>query len=320
MEIVSLLRQQQESLDHFFKTVDPEKIDEIANLLRNVQGFVYFTGVGKSGFICQKISATFISVGIRAGFLSPLDALHGDIGIIQEGDMVVFLSKSGETEELIKLIPHIHSRGGESMSWTCTKNSRLARETNYQIELPLDKELCPFDLAPTTSAQLHLLLGDLIAMAIMQEKKLSKEQYHRNHPAGTIGKKIGIRVDDIMLKGVDIPTVSRDATAKVAILLLTKTRKGCVLVTDEQRRVIGIFTDGDVKRLLSKEESNILNKTMDELMTKSFIAIPQGITAWEAIQIMQKTPEKWVNVAPVTKEDLLVGLITMHDILRHGIR
>jgi len=320
MEIQTLLQTQKASIEHYFSMIDPAQIEHIVSIIDAVPGTVYFTGVGKSGFICQKIAATLVSIGIKAAFLSPIDALHGDIGIVEKTDLVVLLSKSGETEELLKLIPFIHARGAETMAWTCANNARLAQEATTSIELPLDRELCSFNLAPTTSALLQLLFGDALAMALMERKKVTKEKYYLNHPSGSIGKKISVRVDDIMIKGGDIPTLTKAASLKAAILMLTKTRKGCVLITDGGQKIEGIFTDGDVKRVLQTEEKGVLDKSIGDLMTKTFISIPQGITAWEAVQIMQQNPEKWVNVAPVTKQNLLVGLLTMHDILRQGIR
>ncbi len=320
MELKTHFDTQRASLSHFFQEIDEAAVQKNVDRILETSGTIYFSGVGKSGFICQKIAATFTSIGKKAAFLSPIDALHGDIGSVDSKDLVFLLSKSGETEELIKLVPFIHSRGAHTISWTCAKECQLSFDTHEALFLPLDQELCPFNLAPTTSATLQLMVGDAIAMAVMERLGTTKTEYYKNHPSGSIGKKMSITVQDLMLRGNDIPTLSETSSLKAAILLLTKSRKGCVLVTDEQGHLLGIFTDGDVKRVLSSSEHGMLDKEVGELMTRSYISLPVHISAWEAAQRMQSNPDKMVQVAPVIDNGLLVGLITMHDIVRQGIR
>lgn len=313
-----LLKQEQTALNYFFEKLDTTQLQQAVETMASISGTIHITGVGKSGIIAKKMATTLLSTGTRSHVLSPLDALHGDIAQVQPGDLVLLLSKSGETEELIELIPYIHERGATTMAWTCRANSTLETTADTFLTLPLLKELCPFDLAPTTSALLQLLVGDVLAMALVEKKNFTLEAYNKNHPSGTIGRKMRYRVSDLMLNKTEAPCIPKAATLKDATLKLTETRKGCVLIVDENNILLGIFTDGDLKRVLTKEIP--LSSPIESHMTTSYKAIREEALAWEALKEMQHTEGNWITEMPVTKDGLLIGLLRMHDIVRKGIR
>jgi|JI10StandDraft_1071094.scaffolds.fasta_scaffold09260_12 arabinose-5-phosphate isomerase len=314
-----LFKEYQENLNNFFDHVDIDQAQKIFDLLLNASGTLIFTGVGKSGIIAEKLAMTMISTGTKALYLPPMNALHGDIGIVTEKDILICISKSGQSEELLSLIPYAQKKGAKTIAWVSNPHSKLLRMCDLGITLPLSKELCPFDLAPTTSTAIQLIFGDVLSVALMQAKKFSLDDYALNHPAGAIGRKITLTVEDIMLEGEGLPLCKPTDRLRDAIAILTDKKCGCLLIVDKNERLLGIFTDGDLRRSLQKDPAAALEKTMEELMTPSCIATDKGKKALEALKLMQKDPKKWVNVVPVTDADRLIGLIRMHDLVQAGI-
>lgn len=293
--------------------------DAMVELCMQTKGLLIFTGVGKSGLVAEKVAMTLISTGTKALYLPTVNFLHGDIGILSEDDVVIMLSKSGETEELLHLIPFIQKRRAKTIAWISNLQSRLAKQSDLAILLPVEKELCPFDLAPTISAEVQLLFGDALAMALMERKCFSLASYSENHPAGMIGKKATLTVEDIMIALEKLPICSPDNTVQEILSEFSEKRLGCVIVTDGQHRFQGIFTDGDLRRALQSKGASIMEKRLEELMTQSAMTTCRQEMAWDAMKLMQKDPSRWIMMLPVLEEDRIVGLVRMHDIIHAGI-
>ena len=314
-----LFEEYQQNLNHFFESIDQEKGEKIFQTLLKCEGTLIFTGVGKSGIIAEKLAMTMISTGTKALYLPPMNALHGDIGIVNEKDVLICISKSGETKELLQLLPFVHRRGTTTIAWVSNLTSRLYSECTIGINLPFIKELCPFDLAPTTSTAVQLVFGDVLSVALMKAKKFSLDEYALNHPAGNIGKKITLRVHDLMLKEARLPLCRPDQPLREALIELTNKRCGCLLVIDEKEELQGIFTDGDLRRAIQSSTPGILEKSIQDLMTSNFFSISENVLVTEALSIMQQNPNRRVMVMPILDSKRLVGLLHMHDIVQAGI-
>lgn len=319
MMIQELFEDYQTNLNDFFDHVDAKKAEEIFNLFLACEGMLIFTGVGKSGIIAEKLAMTMISTGTKALYLPPMNALHGDIGIVTDKDVLVCISKSGQSEELLSLVPFVQKKGAKTVAWVSNPHARLLKACDLGINLPFNKELCPFDLAPTTSTAIQLIFGDVLSVALMKAKKFSLDDYALNHPAGSIGKKIALTVDDLMLKGEALPLCRPNDRLRDALVVLTDKKCGCLLVADKTGSLQGIFTDGDLRRAFQKDPAAMLEKTMGELMTPSCIATEKGKRALEALRLMQRDEKKWVNVVPVLESEKIIGLIRMHDLVQAGI-
>lgn len=318
--IEQLLADYAQNLEVFFRGIDPKKVEEMVQLFLGCRGSLVFTGVGKSGVIAKKLALTMASTGTRAFFLSPGDALHGDIGILSSQDIVILLSKSGESEELIGLVPYLHSRGAETIAWVLKSHSKLARLCKSSFVLPFQKELCPFDLAPTTSTTIQLIFGDIISIALMKERGFDLDDYALNHPAGALGKKIHLKVRDLMLTGESLPVCAPDQMLFDVLVELTTKQCGCLVVVDQNKCLRGIFTDGDLRRALQSHSEQILRERMENLMTTNCLFTRESNRVWDALKLMQSQEKKWVSILPVVEENRLVGLIRMHDIIHAGIQ
>jgi arabinose-5-phosphate isomerase len=245
--------------------------------------------------------------------------LHGDLGILTQEDLVIFLSKSGETEELLSLIPFIRKKGAKLASIVSKQESRLAKNADCFVCLPVQRELCPFDLAPTTSTVAQLLFGDALAIALMQAKQLSMQDYAFNHPAGAIGKKMTLTVENLMFQGECVPLAEGTRILSDVLYDLTEKKCGCLVVVDKEHAMQGIVTDGDIRRALQIQGSEILKKQVADLMTHCAITTSKDALVWEALKVMQKDPKKWITVLPVLENRKVVGLLRMHDIIQAGI-
>lgn len=315
-----LFHQQKQNINHFFEHIDIEKAEKFLHLCKECKGLIVFTGIGKSGIIAEKIAMTMVSTGTKALYLPTTSFLHGDIGILTPNDVVIVISKSGETEELIALISFIRKRGTKFLSIVSNPQSRLAKMSDASVSLPVLKELCPFDLAPTTSTEIQLIFGDALAIALMIEKGIMIEEYAESHPSGAIGKKTSLLVDDIMIKNEHVPLCSpKDKLVDVLVELSNK-KCGCLMVVNEQNKFLGIFTDGDLRRSLQARGSEVLELPIEQLMTTTATWTTRDILAWQAMKIMQKDPKKWIMVLPVLDEkEKVVGLVRMHDVVQAGL-
>jgi arabinose-5-phosphate isomerase len=314
-----LFTAQQKYINAFFDRLDLREVEALMEQLIASKGVIFFCGVGKSGMVAEKLAMTMVSTGVRSWYLPPTNALHGDLGIVSEGDTFIFLSKSGESDELLNLIPFIRNKGAKLIAWVSKKESRLEKACDTTFHLPLERELCPFDLAPTTSDVIQLIFGNVLAVALMRARDFSLDDYAENHPAGRIGKRITVRVRDLMLSGDAIPRCRPDAKLMDQLVELSDKRCGCLLVVDEEDQVQGIFTDGDLRRALQSRGSEVLEERLDALMTSTFKRVASEAMAIEALQVMEADQKHPVMVLPVVDKGKLRGLIKMHDIVQSGI-
>lgn len=314
-----LLDIQRQNLTHYFDSLDIEQVERVVAKCASIRGLIVFTGVGKSGIIAEKIAATLMSTGTRALYLPPTNFLHGDIGILSAEDLLVVLSSSGETEEILAILPFVKKRATPFIAIVSQANSRLARQSDLFVELPFQKELCPFGLAPTTSTEVQLLFGDLLAVALMRRKEFAIESYAENHPLGAIGKKMSITVDELMHKGDQIPLVRPESRLGDVLEELTQKKCGALIVSDENHRFLGVFTDGDLRRAFQLQGAAVLELKLQDLMTSSARTIQEGTLAWEALKLMQKDLKKPFMVLPVLKNEQVVGILHMHAIIQAGI-
>lgn len=306
-----IFTRQRHFLNYFFDQVNLEEAEKVLHVFIACKGTIVFTGVGKSGIIADKLSKTMISTGTKSIYLSPMNALHGDIGIVSEEDLVVIISKSGKSQEALELSKVLKRRNVKLMSWVSQKNSPLAHMSDFVMHLPMEGEICPFDLVPTTSTAVQLIFGDVMSIALMESKKFSLDQFALNHPAGAIGQLIFQRVEDVMIRGERLPFCPGKMNIKEALITLSEKRCGCVLVVDENLTLTGIFTDGDLRRVLEKHHEKALGLTLEEVMTSQFIfAEPKTLTS-SALKMMQGK----VTVLPVLDKNKVIGLVHMHHIL-----
>lgn len=315
-----LLKQEAEAITCIAERIPDEQIHKAVSLLFDCHGKVIVTGVGKSGFIARKIAATLTSTGTRAVFLHPSDALHGDLGIIAASDVVVLLSNSGETDEIVAMLPYLRHRNVSLIAIVGNLESTLAREADVVLDARVDREVCPLNLAPTTSTTVALAIGDALAITLMELKKLKPEDFALNHPAGRLGKRLTLRVGDLMRSGVDHPKVSYTASWLEVISAITQGGLGAVNVVDEANSLIGIITDGDLRRTIQKSSpAELPDLVAEAFMTRQPITITASELAYSALQLMENRPSQ-ISVLPVVdSERRSVGLLRLHDLVRIGL-
>lgn len=315
-----LMENGKQYIDHFFQHLDLDATERLLDELENCKGTLFFSGIGKSEVMAKKIAVTMTSTGTRALFMAPTNALHGDIGILHPDDLFIMLSRGGETEELLNLVPYVRNKGVKTIAIVSDASSRLSRLCDISIGLPLARELCPFNLVPTTSTQIQMIFGDLLTIALMKRKNFTLDQYAENHPSGKIGRRITTKVEDLMLCGEAVPTCGPDQLLLNALVELSKKRCGCVMVIDKEKNLLGIFTDGDLGRALNVHGSDVLQSPMSKMMNTHPRSISKDKLAWEALQEMESKPGHPITVLAVTDESSkLLGVIKMHDILQAGI-
>ena len=318
--IKELLEKERGYLNHFFENIDISSFEKLLKILSECKGLILLTGVGKSGLVAEKISMTLTSTGTRAFFLSPTNALHGDLGIVSENDVFVMLSKSGESDELLNLIPFLRNKNVKIIALVSNPSSRLAKAVDFAFFLPQEPELCPFDLAPTTSTVIQLLIGDVLAVALMEQKQVSYDQFALNHPGGRIGRRVVTRVRDLMIKNEGIPLCKPNDKLVDSLVELSNKRCGCVLVVNEEKELMGIFTDGDLRRALQGHGSKALDSSLEKLMTRSPRWIAAESLAWDALHIMEGDQKNPITVlAVLDQSSKVVGIIKMHDIIQAGL-
>jgi arabinose-5-phosphate isomerase len=314
-----LFAKQKESLETFFSEIEAGPCERLVEEVLTCKGVVFFTGIGKSGFIAQKIASTMMSTGTKASFLSPIDALHGDLGMISKLDLAVILSKSGETDELLELLPFVRSRGARLVAITSNPQSRLAKGVDFSIALPCPSELCPFDLAPTISTEVQLLFGDVLTVAVMRAKGFTLDQYAANHPGGRIGRRASLKVRQMMLDKERTPLCFAEDRLQEVLVDFSNKRCGCLIVIDEQKRLRGIFTDGDLRRALQAKGEKVLQEKIGNLMTRTPKAIDADALAWDAMKLMEADQNHPIMVLPVLEKSEVVGIIKMHDLIQAGV-
>ncbi|BCX88521.1 arabinose-5-phosphate isomerase [Methylomarinovum tepidoasis] len=286
-------------------------------LMLRCEGRVVVTGMGKSGHICGKIAATLASTGTPAFFVHPGEASHGDLGMITPKDVVLALSNSGETDELVFIIPLIKRLGVPLIAMTGRPDSTLARQATVHIDVSVAQEACPLGLAPTASTTAALAMGDALAVALLEARGFTREDFARSHPAGSLGRRLLLKIDDIMHTGDAIPRVPETATLDQALLEMTAKKLGMTAVVDGDGRVQGIFTDGDLRRLFERGDCDIHTTPIREVMTRGCATASPGMLAAEAVKLME---DRKINALLVVDDDnRLVGALNMHDLLRAGV-
>jgi arabinose-5-phosphate isomerase len=319
-QVVDLLRIEAEAIGKTATRLSGDQVDRVIEILAACKGKIVLLGVGKSGIIAQKIAATMTSSGTAAVYLHPSDALHGSLGIVTSDDAVVMLSNSGETSELLELLPYLKRRGAPLVAIVGSLQSSLARRADAALDASVDQEACPLNLAPTTSTTVALAIGDAIAMTLMQVKGLTPDDFASNHPAGQLGKRLTLRVADLMHTGLENPTISSGANWMEVISAISQFGLGAVNVIDDAGRLAGIITDGDLRRSLQQIDLARLAQTNSEqLMTRDPVVTTADALAYDALRLMEDRASQ-INVLPVVDGDrVCVGLIRLHDIVRSGL-
>ncbi|MBC7796431.1 MAG: KpsF/GutQ family sugar-phosphate isomerase [Pyrinomonadaceae bacterium] len=312
-----LLLLEADAIKRAARRADAQTVERAINVLLESKGKIVVLGIGKSGVIGQKIAATMTSTGTVAVFVHPSDALHGGLGIITNGDVVIALSNSGETDEILTMLPVIKSRKVPIIAIVGDVNSTLARNAEIVLDASVDKEICPLNLAPTTSTTVALAIGDALAMTLMEIKGLTAEDFASNHPAGKLGKRLTLRVADLMH---DSPNIEKTATWLEVVKMISKFSLGAVNVVDANRHLIGIVTDGDLRRAIEKTLPEELSQlTANEMMTSNPIHVAPETLAYDALQTMENRASQ-ISVLPVVNKDkVCTGLIRLHDIVRNGL-
>ncbi|MBL4743885.1 MAG: KpsF/GutQ family sugar-phosphate isomerase [Cycloclasticus sp.] len=288
---------------------------EACRLMLSCEGHVVVTGMGKSGHIGKKIAATLASTGTPSHFVHPGEASHGDLGMITKDDVALALSNSGETGEVLTILPILKRLGIPLISITGNPNSTLATMSDAPLDASTDKEACPLGLAPTSSTTAALVMGDAVAIALLEARGFTEEDFALSHPGGSLGRRLLLHVNDIMHKGDAIPVVEETDFVSTALLEMTDKKLGMTAVINQQSHLIGIFTDGDLRRML-ENNTDIHTATIQSVMTKGGSTISPNKLAVEALQIMQ---EKKINALLVTDNNKLVGALNMHDMLKAGL-
>ena len=300
-----------------------DRLDEsflrAVQVLHQCQGKVVVTGLGKSGLICRKIAATLASTGTPAFFLHSGDGMHGDLGMVMKGDVILAVSNSGETEEILKLLPHFKLHELKMIVMTGNPDSSLARAGDVVIDVGV-KEACPLGLAPTASTTAALAMGDALAVVLLEQKGFKQEDFAVRHPGGILGRKLILRVEDLMHHGDEVPLVRHDVSVRDALFEITSKRLGVTGVTDGTDHLVGIITDGDLRRGLQKHGDVILQKQTAEVMTPNPRTIAKNVLAAQALAEMEGNSTRPITCLFVVDKALKpIGIIHLHDILKTGI-
>ncbi|NPA13100.1 MAG: KpsF/GutQ family sugar-phosphate isomerase [Aquificae bacterium] len=308
-----VLQEEKRALERLSQALD-HNFERAVETILNTKGKVIITGIGKSGLIGQKISATLSSTGTPSFFLHPAEAIHGDLGVISKEDTIIAISNSGETPELLAIVPIIKRWGNTIIAITNNPNSTLAKESHIHLYLNVDREACPLNLAPTSSSTATLALGDALAVALLEERGFTPEDFARYHPGGSLGKKL-MKVEEIMHTGEEIPVVSPETPLTETVIVMSEKGFGTALVVDKDGNLIGIITDGDLRRFVRKGGSVDRSLTKDA-MTQNPKYITKDIYVLKALEVME---DYNITVLPVVENGKPVGIIHMHDILKSGV-
>jgi arabinose-5-phosphate isomerase len=293
-----------------------ESFSKAVELLSSCQGKIIISGMGKSGIIAQKIAATMSSTGSTALFLHPADAAHGDLGIVGHDDVVICLSKSGTTEELNFIIPAIRQIGAMIIAMTGNQRSFLALNADIALDIGIEKEACPYDLAPTTSTTAMLAMGDALAISLMQQKKFTQRDFALTHPKGSLGRRLTVKVADIMAKGNAVPFVVESASVTDLILEMTSKRYGVSAVVNSEGALSGIFTDGDLRRLVQSGRE-FLNLNAGSVMTANPKTVNTGTMAKECLDLLETY--RITQLVVCDDEQRPVGMVHIHDLITLGL-
>lgn len=319
-QVTCLLRMEAEAVARTAERLAPAEVERAVELLASCRGKIVAVGVGKSGHIAQKAAATLTSTGTPAVFLHPSDALHGGMGLVGAGDVCIFVSNSGETAELLELLPYMQHRRAPVLAVVGNTDSTLARRADAVLDASVEQEACPLNLAPTTSTTVALAVCDALAMTLMAVKRLTPEDFALNHPGGRLGKRLTLKVSDLMHAGEGNPVVAEGAPLLEVVQAITRGGLGAVCVVGEGARLTGIVTDGDLRRALQRVRlEDLAGLTAAGLMTRDPVVVAPDLLAHAALQLMENRPSQIAVLPVVDAEGRAVGLLRLHDIVRSGL-
>ena len=312
----NVLKIEADSISAIINRLD-ENFEKMVGCLIGIKGKVILTGMGKSGIIARKISSTLASTGTPSFFMHPAEASHGDLGVISPDDAVIVLSNSGNTKEIVSILPAIKLIGAKIIGFSGNKHSQLSMLSDYFFDVSVAQEACPYNLAPTASTTVQLAIGDALAVSLLKERNFLEEDFAKLHPGGSIGKKF-LKVADIMHKGEEIPLVKDSALLKDAIIEMNFKRLGLTGVIDENMRLCGIVVDGDLRRALT-DFANIIDKPVKDVMTKNPKIILKDALAASALQKMEELKITSLFAVESENDNRPAGVIHIHDIVKAGI-
>jgi len=317
--VAAMLQLEAAAIQDAVARLDKDRVEHAAQLILGCRGKIIVMGVGKSGVIAQKIAQTMVSIGTVAISVHPTDAMHGGLGIVAAGDIVIVLSNSGETDELIAILPSLQKRGVSIISIVGNVDSTLARRSDAFLDASVDKEACPLNLAPTASTTVALALGDALAMSVMESRGLmTPEDFAFNHPAGRLGKRLTLTVEDLMHESPNVKPV--DGWLEV-VRAISRSALGAVNVVDDNFNLIGIITDGDLRRTIEKTEpGSFASLYAEAMMTSSPVTTTPDMLAFDALRLMEDRPSQIAVLPVVDGEGKCVGLLRLHDIVRSGLQ
>ncbi|WP_337865258.1 KpsF/GutQ family sugar-phosphate isomerase [Ignavibacterium sp.] len=311
-----VIRIESETVANLADGIDEQFVKAVETMFQ-CKGRVVLTGMGKSGLIARKIVATLNSTGTAAIYLHPTDALHGDLGMVRSEDVVILISKSGESEEIINLIPMFKRLGVKLIAMCGNKNSRLAKECDIYISIAVKEEACPYDLAPTASTTATLAMGDALSVALLHKRNFTQEDFAMLHPGGSLGKRLSLKIKEIMITGDRVPKVKEQTSLKDVIIEITSKRLGTTSVVNDDDKLTGIITDGDLRRLLEKT-MDIKNLLAIDVMTKNPKVIKQEFLASYALQHMENY--KITSLIVIDDDNKPIGIIHLHDLINLGLQ
>ena len=311
-----VIRIEAEAVANLSHSINDQFVKAI-NIISESKGRVVLTGMGKSGLIARKIVATLNSTGTAAIYLHPTDALHGDLGMVRKEDVVILISKSGNTEEIAKLLPMLKRLGVKMIAMCGIENSRLAQECDIFLNISVKEEACPHDLAPTASTTATLVMGDALSVALLQKRNFTIEDFAFLHPGGSLGKRLSLQISEIMIRDDRVPIVKEDASLKDVIIEITSKRLGTTCVVDSNGVLMGIVTDGDLRRLLEKT-LDIKDLIAKDVMTKKPKVLKESYLASFALQQMENY--KITSLIITNEANKPVGIVHLHDLINLGLQ
>jgi len=311
-----VLRIEAEAIKNLQERIN-SKFAEAANIIFNAKGRIVFTGLGKSGLIARKIVATLNSTGTPSIFLHPTDALHGDLGMVRKEDVVIIISKSGNTDELLNLVTMFKRLGVLLIGMLGATDSAIGKQCNITLDVSVKEEACPNDLAPTSSTTAALAMGDALAVAVLQLRNFTAEDFALLHPAGSLGKRLSLRIYEIMYSGEDLPLVKENTSLKDTIIEITTKRLGTTCVVNSKGKLTGVITDGDLRRLL-EHTLEIKNLIAKDVMTENPKTIDPNLLA--SIALLQMENHKITSLIAINEKSIPVGLVHLHDLVKLGLQ
>jgi len=317
VEINRVIELENRTLTRLLECVGPA-YEKAVQLIYSCSGKVILTGMGKSGFIAQKIASTMVSTGTPAMFMHPAEGMHGGIGIAQKDDVIIAISKSGESDELVTLFPAIRKIGAKLISITAKNESTLAKYSDTVLLTPIEEEACPLNMAPTCSTTAALVVGDALAMALMKLRNFQPEDFAMNHPGGQLGKRLLLTVRDIMRHGEANPIIEGTSSIRDMLCEITSKRAGAVSVVDTDHQLLGLVTDFDIRKILERG-GDIFALTISDIMNKTPTYLHVDEKAFTALEMMEKRDKPFLVLPVLDHTERVVGMIHLHDLVARGL-